>query len=179
MALLILLLPLFVYIAVRICLDSPGGIFHLQQRIGKSRTPFTMYKFRSMFRQESADTTRLTVVGDGRITRWGRMLRKYKLDELPQLWNVVRGRMRWFGPRPEQEYYVNELISRQPSYRTLYAGRPGIISLGVVEYGYASCTEEMARRARYDKYYLQHRCRGLHCYMLRRTVAIILRGEGQ
>lgn len=178
MIILILCIPLIVCICGLVKLTSRGPILHAQMRVGRHMKPFRLYKFRSM-RVESGDTIRLTMPEDRRITNIGRLLRRHRLDEIPQLWNIVRGEMGWFGPRPEQAYYVERIVARSQSFQSLYRALPGLISLGVVQCGYTEHVDEMIRRAKYDKYYLQHPSWGLNVYLLFRAIGIVIKGKGR
>lgn len=176
---LILCIPLMVCIAICIKLDSKGAVLHRQLRVGRFQHLFYLYKFRSMYESATNDTTQLTMLNDERVTTVGHILRKYRLDEIPQLWNIIRGEIYWFGPRPEQAHFVTQIIEKSPSFASLYRVCPGVISLGVVQVGYAEHVDQMSGRAKYDKYYLQHRSWQLNTYLFFRALRMIFRGDGR
>jgi exopolysaccharide biosynthesis polyprenyl glycosylphosphotransferase len=147
---LIFLFPLMLYIALRVMLSSKGPVFFRQERIGRKGKPFCLFKFRSMYTDAESVGPMLSYIGDPRITPWGRIMRKWRLDELPQLWNVIRGDMSLVGPRPERRYYIDEIIKTHPEYLYLLKVKPGITGWGMVRYGYASTTEEMINRMPFD-----------------------------
>lgn len=171
---LILLTPLLLYIMIRIRLDSSGPVFFKQHRIGRDMRDFVMFKFRTMYHDKDNDDRVLTEKNDNRITSFGKRLRKCKLDELPQLWNIIKGDMNWFGPRPEQRYYAEQLIRIDPTLKALYQVKPGLISLGVIRYGYAQNVIEMTRRTRYDRFYLDHRSWELNTYLFFSAIQLII-----
>lgn len=175
---LVVLSPVYLAIALLIRHDSPGPIFFSQERIGRGARPFRIYKFRSMRTDAEANGPQLSSVCDRRITRLGRYLRKYRLDELPQFWNVLRGDMSLVGPRPERDYYIQQLMNVAPYYSRLLQVRPGITSWGQVKYGYASTTFEMAERMRYDLMYISHCSLGVDLKILGFTIRTVLTGQG-
>lgn len=145
------------FLALAVKLTSPGPAFFKQLRVGRHRRQFTIYKLRTMAADAEADgKPRLSQPGDTRITPLGATLRKYRLDELPQLFNVLRGDMSLVGPRPERLAYVEQLETREPSHALLHRMRPGLTSLAMVKYGYASNIDQMIERMRYDMIYLQN-----------------------
>lgn len=139
---LLLLSPLFVYIAWRVKKDSPGPVFFRQERIGYLGQPFGMYKFRTMYVNAEENGPSLSSEDDPRVTPFGRIMRKYRLDELPQFWNVLKGDMSLVGPRPERKYFIDEIVKTAPYYYLLHNVRPGITSLGMVKYGYAASVDK-------------------------------------
>ncbi|MEM0991933.1 MAG: sugar transferase, partial [Bacteroidota bacterium] len=157
LVMLILLLPAYTYIALRVRLSSPGPIFFRQTRIGLNRQPFTIYKFRSMYVNAEDAGPQLSYTGDNRCTPWGSIMRKWRIDELPQFWNVLKGDMSLVGPRPERKYYIDLIMERAPHYRHLLKVRPGITSWGQVKYGYASTVSEMIQRLKFDILYIENR----------------------
>lgn len=177
--LLLLFSPFLIYIIICIRLGSTGPVFFRQVRVGKDRKPFVIYKFRTMYHDPHSTGMVLTIKNDNRITSFGKKLRKYKLDELPQLWNIIKGDMNWVGMRPEQEYFVERLIETDPLYESLFSIKPGLTSLGVIKYGYAVDIEEMALRARYDFFYINHQSLKLKFYILLESVKIIYRRVGR
>lgn len=177
---LILLSPLFAVIGLIIKLDSPGPVFFRQKRLGRGGRPFSILKFRSMVREAESDGhAHLTVDDDPRITRFGRILRKYRLDELPQFVNVIRGEMSLVGPRPERREFADQIADRVPIYPMIYQVRPGITSWGMVRYGYASSVDEMVERLRYDLIYLESISISTDLKILLHTVNTVLSGRGK
>lgn len=143
--------------AISIKLDSKGPVFYRQKRVGRDGREFNIIKLRTM-REDSESDGRpaLSHHGDQRVTRVGRFLRKYRFDEFPQFFNVLRGDMSIVGPRPERAYFVKEIAAREPAYPLIHRLRPGITSLGMVKYGYASSIDEMVVRSQYDLLYLEN-----------------------
>lgn len=177
---LIIFSPLFAAIAVGVKSDSPGPVFFRQTRLGRGGKPFRIIKFRSMVTDAEADGhAMVTVDGDPRVTRFGRFLRKYRLDELPQFWNVLRGDMSLVGPRPERREFAERIAERVPLYPMLYQVRPGITSWGQVRYGYASNVDQMVERLRYDLIYLESISISTDVKILLHTVNTILSGSGK
>lgn len=176
--LLLLLSPLYCLIALAVRFDSPGPIFFSQERIGLSGRPFRIYKFRSMRVDAEANGPQLSNESDPRITRLGHYLRKYRLDELPQFWNVLRGDMSLVGPRPERDFYIRQIMDIAPYYSRLLQIRPGITSWGQVKYGYASTIFQMVERMRYDLLYIDNCSLGMDLKILGYTVKIVLTGQG-
>ncbi len=175
---LVVLAPVYAAIAVAVKLDSQGPVFYTQQRVGRFKRPFHIIKFRTMTTDAEADGPRLSSPGDTRITRTGRFLRKYRLDELPQFLNVLRGDMSLVGPRPEREYYVNRIIEKVPYYSLVHQVRPGITSWGMVKYGYASDIDQMIERLPYDLLYLENISFGVDIKILFHTFATVMTGKG-
>ncbi|MCS6790734.1 MAG: sugar transferase [Bacteroidia bacterium] len=176
---LILLAPIMGVIAVLVRLSSPGPIIFRQERIGKNGKPFTIYKFRTMYQDAEKNGPALSKEGDPRITPIGRWLRKTRLDELPQFWNVLKGDMSLVGPRPERQFYIRQIVQRAPEYKQLLKVRPGITSLGMVKYGYASSVDEMIERMQYDLIYLANRSLLLDIKILLYTVLRVIQARGK
>lgn len=176
---LILLSPLLLYIAYRVWSSSRGGVLYQQERIGYRGRPFVIYKFRSMYPDAEAKGPQLSRHGDERITPWGRVMRQYRLDELPQLWNVLRGDMSLVGPRPERAYYIDQLMPLAPQLCLLHNVRPGITSWAMVRYGYASSLEEMQERMAYDFLYYENMSLRLDILTLFYTIQTIVKGKGK
>lgn len=149
-------LILFPVIALIIKSTSPGPVFYRQQRLGKHARPFTLIKFRTMHHMAEQDGPQLSSNFDKRITRGGKILRYWHLDELPQFWNILKGEMSLVGPRPERPYYARMLRDKIPYYKAIYQVKPGLTSLGMVKYGYASTLEEMTDRLYYDIAYINN-----------------------
>lgn len=175
---LILLSPLFVYIAWRVKKDSPGPVFFRQERIGYLGEPFMMYKFRTMYVDAEENGPLLASEDDCRITPFGRIMRKYRLDELPQFWNVLKGDMSLVGPRPERKYFIDEIVKTAPYYYLLHNVRPGITSLGMVKYGYAENVDKMIERMEYDILYYENMSLTLDLTILIYTVKTVITGKG-
>lgn len=176
---LIILSPLLVIIALAVMLSSKGPIFYSQERIGKNGAPFQIYKFRSMCVDAEKNGPQLSSTKDSRITRVGRFLRKSRLDELPQFWNVVKGDMALVGPRPERQFYIDQISQINPHYHKLHRIRPGITSWGQVKYGYAENVEEMVHRLKFDLLYLENMSLAMDIKILFYTVVIMLKGSGK
>ena len=153
---LILLLPLIIYSAIRIKRDSSGPVFYKQERIGRFGKPFHIIKFRTMYVGAESSVPKLSSATDDRITPFGRILRKYRVDEIPQFWNIIRGDMSLVGPRPERRFYINQIIEDAPYYCLLYKIRPGLTSWGPIKIGYTDTLEKMVERLNYDIIYLEN-----------------------
>lgn len=175
---LLLLSPLFLYIAWRVKRDSPGPVFFRQERIGYLGKPFRMYKFRTMYVDAEASGPLLATEDDLRITPFGRVMRKFRLDELPQFWNVLKGDMSLVGPRPERKFFIDEIVKTAPYYYLLHNVRPGITSLGMVKYGYAGDVEKMIERLEYDILYYENMSLALDLTILVYTVKTVITGKG-
>ncbi len=175
---LVLLSPLFLYVAWRVKRDSPGPIFYKQERIGLHGKPFWIYKFRTMYTGAEANGPMLSKEDDKRITPFGSIMRKYRLDELPQFWNVLKGDMALVGPRPERKYYIDQIVQRAPYYYLLHNVRPGITSLGMVKYGYAGNVDQMLERLEYDLLYYENMSLTLDLAILLYTVKTVVTGKG-
>ncbi len=178
-AMLLLLSPLYAAVAVAVKLDSRGSVFYSQERVGLHNRPFRIYKFRTMVQNaESGGRPQLSSENDSRVTRVGRVLRKYRIDELPQFWNVLRGDMSLVGPRPERQYYVNQILEREPAYSLIHQIRPGITSMGMVKFGYASSLDDMLKRVDYDLLYLENMSLLNDLKILAYTVRTVVTGKG-
>ena len=174
----LLLSPLFAYIAWRVKKDSPGPVFFRQERIGYLGQPFWMYKFRTMYVNAEENGPSLSSEDDLRVTPFGRIMRKYRLDELPQFWNVLKGDMSLVGPRPERKYFIDEIVKTAPYYYLLHNVRPGITSLGMVKYGYAASVDKMVERMEYDILYYENMSLTLDLTILIYTVKTVITGKG-
>jgi lipopolysaccharide/colanic/teichoic acid biosynthesis glycosyltransferase len=175
----IVLTPIMAVVALLVKTTSRGGVFYTQERIGKDGNPFIIYKFRSMFVTAEANGPALATTGDHRITKLGRTLRKWRLDELPQLWNVIRGDMALVGPRPERQFYIDRITDHAPNFKRLLHLKPGLTSMGIVRFGYASSVEEMVDRQRHDQYYFENRSLELDFTILVQSVHVVLGRKGK
>ena len=176
---LIIFSPLYLYVAIRVRLSSKGPIFYKQERTGLYGKSFMIYKFRSMYVDSEKEGPKLSQDNDDRCTAWGRVMRKYRLDEIPQFWNVLKGDMSLVGPRPERKFYLDQIAEKAPHVRHLLKVRPGITSWGQVKYGYASNVEEMIQRLKYDILYIDNISLALDIKILFYTVLVILQGRGK
>ncbi len=176
---LILLSPLFLLLALKVKSDSNGPIFYRQERIGLNERPFHIIKFRTMQTDAEEDGPQLSSDDDPRVTKMGKIMRKYRLDELPQFWNVLKGDMSIVGPRPERRFYINKIIKRAPYYTLLYQTRPGITSWGMVKYGYASTIEQMIERSKFDLIYVSNMSILVDLKIILYTVLTIMKGRGK
>ncbi len=177
---LVVFAPLFLICIVAIWLEDGAPTIYRQERIGLHGKPFYIYKFRSMTRDAEKDGPQLLLEGtlnDPRLTRVGRFLRAHHLDELPQLWNVVRGDMAFIGYRPERKYYIDQIMERDPRYEQLYAIRPGVTSYATLYNGYTDTIEKMLRRLELDLYYLEHQSLWFDFTVLIKTFLSIVFGK--
>lgn len=175
---LLIISPLMAVIAFLVKTSSSGPVIYMQERIGYNKKPFNIYKFRTMYTDSEDKGPQLSSADDPRITPIGRLLRKYRMDELPQFWNVLKGDMSIVGPRPEREYYLKQIIAKAPYYCLLHQVRPGITSWGMVKYGYASTVDEMIERAQYDLLYIDNVSFVVDLKILIYTVDTVLTGRG-
>ncbi len=178
LALLILAIPMLV-IAILVKASSPGAVFFRQERIGLSGKPFRIIKFRSMVTGAENNGPQLSHSTDPRITPIGRFLRRTRMDELPQFWNVLKGEMSLVGPRPERQHFIDEITKVAPHYRHLHKVRPGITSWGQVKFGYAENVDQMLRRLKYDILYIENMSLAVDLKILAYTALIVLRGDGK
>ena len=176
---LILLSPVFLLTAIIVKCTSPGPIFYTQERIGYQGRPFKMHKFRTMYTDAEACGPALSRDDDPRITPFGHFMRKVRLDEIPQFYNVLKGTMSIVGYRPERQFYIDQIVRRCPEYLLLQRIKPGITSWGQVKYGYASSVDEMCERLKYDLLYLENMSITTDIKILIYTIGIIFQGRGK
>ncbi|HWB64772.1 MAG TPA: sugar transferase, partial [Chitinophagales bacterium] len=172
-------LPLTLYVALRIWLVDRGPVFYVQERLGRHGRPFKMFKFRSMRKNAEQNGPQLTTENDPRMTSIGRTIRKYRIDELPQFLNVIAGDMSIVGPRAERRYFAEQIIKVAPHYRQVFKVQPGITSLGMVKYGYASTVEEMVKRLKYDIIYIENMSVMMDFKIMIYTVLTVIYGRGK
>lgn len=175
---LTLLSPLMLAVALAIRFTSKGPAIYSQERIGYRQKPFRIYKFRSMRVDAESSGPRTSEENDSRITSIGRLLRKYRIDEIPQFWNVLKGDMSLVGPRPEREFFIRQIVQQAPYYTLVHQVRPGITSWGMVKFGYAKTVEEMVERTRYDLIYLSNMSIPVDFKILLHTIRTVIKGEG-
>ena len=176
---LFLLSPLFLLSTILVKIGSQGPVFFYQERIGIHGNSFKIIKFRSMFIDAEKNGPQLSSDSDPRITKWGNIMRRYRIDELPQFWNVLIGEMSLVGPRPERAFYAKQIIERAPHYKHLQKVKPGITSWGMVRYGYASSVDEMIDRLRYDMIYIENMSIFNDLKVLIYTFKIVFQGRGK
>jgi lipopolysaccharide/colanic/teichoic acid biosynthesis glycosyltransferase len=176
---IIILLPVYLILAILVRLSSPGPIFFTQERIGLNGKPFKIIKYRTMYMNSEKNGPQLSSSNDPRITPIGRFLRKTRLDEFPQFMNVLIGDMSLVGPRPERQFYIDQIVTIEPQYLHLTKVRPGITSWGQVKYGYAENVEQMLQRMKFDLLYMKNRTLALDFKIMLYTILIIFKGSGK
>lgn len=175
---LFILIPVILILIVAIKISGKGPVLFSQKRIGLAGKPFTIYKFRSMHLGTEEGIPLVCSRMDKRITVPGRFMRRYKLDEIPNFINVLKGEMSIVGPRPEQKYFIEQIVAIAPEYIRLQDVKPGITSWGQVKYGYASDVEQMVERLRYDLDYLGKRSLWFDLKIAFFTVGVVFKGKG-
>lgn len=172
--------PLLLLMAAVTKTTSKGPVLYAQERIGRDGKPFTIYKFRSMYTDaEIAGPLLSAGAKDNRITPWGRFMRQTRLDELPQFYNVLKGDMSVVGPRPERQFFIDQIVEIAPEYKNLLKVKPGITSIGQVEFGYAASIDEMVERLRYDLLYPERRSFIYDMWIIMLTVRVMVQGRGK
>lgn len=178
-AMLVLLSPLYFILTLLVWYSSKGPVFYRQERIGLHGLPFEIIKFRTMCVHAETETPQLSADNDPRITKVGKWMRKYRLDELPQFWNILRGDMSIVGPRPERRYFINQIEEKAPYYCMIYKIRPGLTSWGPIKVGYTDTLDKMVRRLNYDIVYIENMSIKLDIKIMFHTIGVIFNGKGK
>lgn len=172
-------LPLMIMAAIIVKLESKGPIFFVQERIGEGNKKFNIVKFRSMTTDAEKNGPQWASKNDNRVTRWGKIMRATRIDELPQLWNVLRGEMSFVGPRPEREYFIQQLEKEIPYYNLRHTVKPGLTGWAQVMYPYGASVEDAYRKLQYDLYYIKHHDIIFDIKVLLKTITIVIFGKGR
>ena len=176
---LIALSPFLIFTAIMVKLSSKGSMLYKQERIGIFGRPFCIYKFRSMYEEAERTGPALSSKMDPRITPWGRFMRKWRIDELPQFVNIIKGEMSLVGPRPERKHYIDIISKNQAHYKYLHKVKPGLTSWGMVQFGYAENVDEMIERMKYDLLYIENCSLALDLKIILYTFIVIFQGRGK
>ena len=176
---IVILSPVYLFTAIMVKRSSPGPVFYKQERIGQHGVPFKMLKFRSMYINAELMGPQLSTDDDPRITKWGKFMRKVRLDEIPQFFTVLGGKMSIVGYRPERQFYIDQIVQKAPHYRMLLKVKPGITSWGEVKFGYASTVDEMVERLKYDILYVENMNLAVDIKILIYTALIVIQGRGK
>lgn len=176
---MIILLPVYLTLAILVKSSSPGPVFFKQERVGKYGEPFKIIKFRTMFVDAEKSGPQLSSSNDSRITNIGRFIRRVRLDEIPQFWNVIKGEMSLVGPRPERQYFIDKITEVEPQFIQLNKVKPGITSWGQVKFGYAENVDEMIQRMKFDLLYLKNMSIAIDLKIMLYTIKIVLKGSGK
>jgi lipopolysaccharide/colanic/teichoic acid biosynthesis glycosyltransferase len=175
---LVALIPVILILAILIKITGKGPVVYSQERIGRDGRPFIIYKFRSMHNKNCEGIPLISDKSDIRITALGRFMRKHKFDEIPNFINVLKGEMSIIGPRPEQKFYIDQIMQKDPRYKRLQMIKPGITSWGQIKFGYASDVDEMITRMEYDLFYLDNRSLLFDLKIALYTLIEIGKGQG-
>lgn len=176
---IVVLIPFYIILAIAVKLSSKGPVLFLQERIGLNGKSFRIIKFRTMIANAEKAGPQLSSSNDPRITRVGKFMRKARLDELPQFFNVLKGDMSLVGPRPERQFFIDQIVKVEPQFLELTKVRPGITSWGQVKYGYAENVDQMLQRMKFDLLYLHNRTIALDLKILMYTILIVLKAKGK
>jgi len=175
---LLILSPVIIILSILIRISGKGPVIYSQDRIGRNGKPFVIFKFRSMIYNAETGYPMLSGMNEERITRIGKFLRKYRIDEIPNFINVIKCEMAIVGPRPERKFFIDQIVERNPDFTKLLNVKPGITSWGQVKYGYATNVDEMLERLDYDLYYIKNRSLWFDIKILLYTIVTILKGKG-